>query len=61
MTKETKLKMSIFASGFKCYEVANTLGVSACTLSVWLRPPISTDHEKRIREAVQTMREAKRK
>ena len=59
MTREKKLKIAILASGFRCYQVASALGISACTLSVWLRAPMSKEHERKIKSALQAMRAEK--
>ena len=59
MTREAKLKLYILSSGFHCYEVADAVGIAPCTLSVWLRAPLSKEHEKKIRGAVQGLKEAR--
>ena len=56
MTKERKIRVLILASGFRCYEVAKYLQIAPCTLSVWLRAPISKEHEKRIKKALVEMK-----
>lgn len=52
MKNNQKIRQEIEHRRLRYFEVANILGISACTLSVWLRFELSPEREAQIMDAI---------
>lgn len=50
-----EIRKAIADARLKHYEVAAAIGISSCTLSVWLRTELTDERMKRVRAALMSL------
>ncbi len=54
VNEETRRKIE--RNGLRYWQIASELGVTAGTLTAWMREPLTTEKKKRVENAIKTLK-----
>lgn len=58
-TTNSDIRALIYRNGLRHWEVAEKIGISNSTLSVWLRKELPDDKRKRVEQAIKELSESR--
>lgn len=52
----TEVRRKIERNGLRYWQIASELGVTAGTLTAWMREPLTTERKRRVESAIKTLK-----